>query len=136
MLATERQQGIVELVRQHGSVRVAELVERFGVSDMTIRRDLEALADRKLLVKVHGGATSIEEPGFSAKSMVQQDEKDAIGARAATFVEPGSAIAISAGTTTWTVARHLLSVPRLTVVTNSLQVADTFHDKDGRTRRS
>jgi DeoR/GlpR family transcriptional regulator of sugar metabolism len=87
-----------------------------------------------MLVKVHGGATSIgsssaEEPGFSAKSIVQQQEKEAIAAQAASLVEPGSAIAISAGTTTWTAARRLVSVPRLTVVTNSLQVADTFHDK-------
>lgn len=134
MLATQRQQAIVELVQQHGSVRVSELVERFRVSDMTIRRDLESLADRELLVKVHGGATSIapsstEEPGFGVKQMVQREEKEAIAARAASLVEPGSAVAISGGTTTWTTARHLLPVPGLTVVTNSLQVAEVFHEK-------
>ncbi|MDX6740199.1 DeoR/GlpR family DNA-binding transcription regulator [Actinocorallia sp. A-T 12471] len=132
MLATQRQRLIVELVQKNGSVRVSELVERFDVSDMTIRRDLEVLAGRELLVKVHGGATAlgvsaVDEPGFTAKLVVQQEEKEAIASRAAELVEPGSAIAISAGTTTWTLARHLTSVPNLTVVTNSLQVADVFH---------
>jgi DeoR/GlpR family transcriptional regulator of sugar metabolism len=132
MLAQQRQQAIVDLVRQHGAVRVSDLVRRFGVSDMTIRRDLELLAEHDLLVKVHGGATaadasSTEEPGFAAKSTVQQEEKDAIARAAAGLVQPGTAIAISAGTTTWTLAHHLAEVPELTIVTNSLQVAEVFH---------
>ncbi|HEU5157098.1 MAG TPA: DeoR/GlpR family DNA-binding transcription regulator [Streptosporangiaceae bacterium] len=132
MLAQQRQQTIVDLVRQDGAVRVSELVRRFGVSDMTIRRDLELLADRGLVVKVHGGATapgpgSTEEPGFAAKSVVQQREKDAIAHEAAALVRPGMAIALSAGTTTWTLAHRLISAPNLTIVTNSLRVADVFH---------
>ena len=80
MLAQQRQNAILELIRQRGGVRVSHLVSRFGVSDMTIRRDLEVLAERGLVDKVHGGATlagpgSAEEPGFAAKSIRQQDEK-------------------------------------------------------------
>ncbi|GAA3241639.1 DeoR/GlpR family DNA-binding transcription regulator [Actinocorallia longicatena] len=132
MLAGQRREEIAELVRRDGAVRVAELVQRFGVSDMTVRRDLEVLAEQSVLVKVHGGATAIgapatEEPGFEAKSAVQREEKEAIAARAAALVAPGTAVAISAGTTTWALARHLLGTPGLTVVTNSLQVADVFH---------
>lgn len=56
-------------------------------------------------------------------------EKEAIAARAAALVEPGSAITISAGTTTWTAARHLPPVPGITIVTNSLKVADIFRDE-------
>jgi DeoR/GlpR family transcriptional regulator of sugar metabolism len=137
MLAQQRQQAILEKVRRMGGVRVADLVRDLGVSDMTIRRDLEVLADRGLIEKVHGGATvtgngSTEEPGFAAKSVRQQPEKEAIALRAAHLVRPGSAVALSAGTTTWTLAHHLVDVPELTVITNSVQVADVFH-RAGRT---
>ncbi len=132
MLAQQRQQAIVGLVQERGGVRVADLVREFGVSDMTIRRDLEVLAERGLVAKVHGGATTVgagstEEPGFAAKSVRQREEKDAIARRAALLVRPGTAIAVSAGTTTWTLANHLTDVPELTVVTNSIQIADVFY---------
>ncbi len=132
MLAQQRQQAILDLVHQHGGVRVSELVRLFNVSDMTIRRDLEALAERGLVDKVHGGATgtsagSTEEPGFAAKSVRQQAEKEAIAQRAAELVQPGTAVALSAGTTTWALARELTEIPGLTVVTNSLPVAEVLH---------
>ncbi|MFI2666626.1 DeoR/GlpR family DNA-binding transcription regulator [Micromonospora carbonacea] len=132
MLAQQRQSAILELIRQRGGVRVSHLVTRFGVSDMTIRRDLEVLAERGLIDKVHGGATlagpgSAEEPGFAAKSIRQRDEKRAIAARAAALVEPGMAIALSAGTTTAALATLLADVRGLTVVTNSIPVADALY---------
>ena len=99
---------------------------------MTIRRDLTALERQGMLHKVHGGAVlhtepSTSEPGFEAKSRRRLAEKEAIAARAATMVAPGSAIAISAGTTTHLFARHLVDIPGLTVVTNSVWVADVLH---------
>ncbi|SIR48037.1 DeoR/GlpR family DNA-binding transcription regulator [Micromonospora avicenniae] len=132
MLAQQRQSAILDLIRQHGGVRVSHLVSRFGVSDMTIRRDLEVLAERGLVDKVHGGATlagpgSAEEPGFAAKSIRQQAEKRAIARRAASLVEPGMAVALSAGTTTAALARLLSEVRGLTVVTNSIPVADALY---------
>ncbi|GIJ46435.1 DeoR family transcriptional regulator [Virgisporangium aliadipatigenens] len=132
MLAQQRQSAILDLIRREGGVKVSQLVHRFGVSDMTIRRDLEALADRGLVDKVHGGATiagpgSTEEPGFDAKSVRQQAEKRAIAAHAATLVEPGTAVALSAGTTTAHLASLLAEVPGLTVVTNSIPVADVLY---------
>ncbi len=104
---------------------------------MTVRRDLEILDDRGLLEKVHGGATSIVghalfEPGFAAKSALQQAEKDAIADAAVALVEPGMAIGVSAGTTTYALAQRLVDVPGLTVVTNSIRVADVLHQA-GRT---
>ncbi|SCL19400.1 transcriptional regulator, DeoR family [Micromonospora nigra] len=132
MLAQQRQAAILDRVRAAGGVRVTELAAEFGVSDMTIRRDLDLLHDRGLLAKVHGGATltgpgSTDEPGFHAKSVRQSAEKAAIAARAATLVRPGAAVALSAGTTTAELARHLVDVPGLTVVTNSLPVAEILH---------
>jgi DeoR/GlpR family transcriptional regulator of sugar metabolism len=132
MLAQQRQAAILDLIRQNGGVRVSHLVRQFGVSDMTIRRDLEALAERGLVDKVYGGATiagpgSTEEPGFVAKSVRQRAEKAAIAARAAKLVEPGTAVALSAGTTTAALAAELLDVSGLTVVTNSIPVADALY---------
>lgn len=132
MLAQQRQVAILERVRLHGGVRVSDLVVEFGVSDMTIRRDLETLADQGLVAKVHGGATSVrpgstEEPGFAAKSVRNRQEKSAIAARAAELARPGMAVALSAGTTTAELALRLVSVPELTVVTNSVPVADVFY---------
>jgi DeoR/GlpR family transcriptional regulator of sugar metabolism len=132
MLAGQRQMLIAEEIRRRGAVRVSELTERFGVSDMTIRRDLDVLADSGLIDKVHGGATvrsqpSSEEPGFEAKSRRQHREKEAIAVAASEVVRPGQAIALGAGTTTWRLAHHLLDVPELTVVANSIQVASVLH---------
>jgi DeoR/GlpR family transcriptional regulator of sugar metabolism len=131
VLAQQRQASILDRVRRHGGARVADLVRVLGVSDMTVRRDIEALAERGLVAKVHGGAIAIEgttdEPGYAAKSEQQRDEKTAIARAAAHLVKPGSAVGISAGTTTAALARELLEVPELTVVTNSIPVADLFY---------
>jgi len=131
VLARQRQAVILEEARRTGAVRVSDLVVRLGVSDMTVRRDLDVLASRGLVEKVYGGATSIvgkstDEPGFEAKSVRQRAQKEAIAALAAGLVRPGTAIGISAGTTTWTLARALDEVPGLTIVTNSIQVADVL----------
>ncbi|MFJ7206551.1 DeoR/GlpR family DNA-binding transcription regulator [Streptomyces sp. NPDC098789] len=128
-LAHQRRASILEAVRRDGTVRVAELVERLGVSDMTVRRDLEALARDGAVEKVHGGAVATtgasgHEPGFDAKSDLEGAAKAAIADAAAALVEPGSVVAVSGGTTAHAVASRLLGVPRLTVVTNSLPVAD------------
>ncbi|MDI1460375.1 DeoR/GlpR family DNA-binding transcription regulator [Catellatospora sp. KI3] len=132
MLAPQRQQAILAQVRRAGGVRVADLVAELGVSDMTIRRDLEVLAERGLVLKVHGGATAppsgvADEPGFAAKAERQRAEKAALAEAAAAHVQPGSAVALSAGTTTVRIAQRLVDVPGLTVVTNSIPVADVFY---------
>src|ERR687886_2104580 len=99
---------------------------------MTVRRDIEALARRGLVARVHGGATSVavpstQEPSFAHKSSLRTAQKAAIGRAAATLVEPGASVAVSGGTTTYAVARELSSLPNLTVVTNSLPVAELLH---------
>jgi len=131
VLARQRQALILEKVRRSGAVRVSELAQDMSVSEMTVRRDLDSLAARGLLEKVYGGATlsrrpAAEEPGFEAKSIREQAEKEAIARRAASEVRPGYAIALSGGTTTYTLARHLDQVEELTVVTNSIRVAEVL----------
>jgi DeoR/GlpR family transcriptional regulator of sugar metabolism len=137
VLARQRQTLILARVREDGGVRVADLARELGVSDMTVRRDLEILDNRGLIEKVHGGATSrpgsaLFEPGFAAKSSLQEGEKESIADTAFGLVVPGTAIGISAGTTTYALARRLVDVPGLTVVTNSVPVADVLH-RAGRT---
>ncbi|MEE1822299.1 DeoR/GlpR family DNA-binding transcription regulator [Streptomyces sp. BE20] len=127
LLAPQRRALILDRVRRDGAVRVAELADRFGVSDMTVRRDLEALARTGAIEKTYGGAvvsTLVEEPDFEAKSQLEPSAKEALASAAAALVEPGSVVAVGAGTTAFAVARQLLDIPGLTLVTNSLPVAD------------
>ncbi|MEW2526573.1 DeoR/GlpR family DNA-binding transcription regulator [Streptomyces sp. NPDC047071] len=132
LLAEQRRALILDEVRRRGGVRVNELTRKLGVSDMTVRRDLDALARQGVLEKVHGGAVpvaeaSTHEPGFEAKSGLELSAKEDIARAAAALVAPGTAIALSGGTTTYALAHQLLDVPDLTVVTNSVRVADVFH---------
>lgn len=135
MLASQRQALILGEVHRLGAVKVSTLVAQLGVSDMTVRRDIAALAGRGLVEKVHGGATapqegSVDEPGFDAKRVLALGEKDAIAEAAAAMVQPGMAVGLSAGTTTWTLAQHLADVPGITVVTNSMRIADVLLSSD------
>ncbi|MFF6981954.1 DeoR/GlpR family DNA-binding transcription regulator [Streptomyces sp. NPDC008343] len=132
LLAEQRRALILDEVRRRGGVRVNELTRKLGVSDMTVRRDLDALARQGVLEKVHGGAVpvveaSTHEPGFEAKSGLELTAKEDIARSAAELVAPGTAIALSGGTTTYALAHQLVDVPDLTVVTNSVRVADVFH---------
>ncbi|MBQ0985750.1 DeoR/GlpR transcriptional regulator [Streptomyces sp. F63] len=136
LLAEQRRALIVDEVRRRGGVRVNELTRRLNVSDMTVRRDLDALARQGMLEKVHGGAVPVaeassHEPGFEAKSTLEPTAKEEIAGAAAALVAPGSAVALSGGTTTFALARRLVDVPDLTVVTNSVRVADVFHTAQG-----
>jgi DeoR/GlpR family transcriptional regulator of sugar metabolism len=132
VLARQRQERILDEVRLRGGARVSDLVELLSVSDMTVRRDIAALARRGLVARVHGGATAVsgrstEEPGFEAKFSLQTAQKAAIARAAAALASPGDSVAVSAGTTTYAVALELRAVPDLTVVTNSIPVADLLH---------
>lgn len=137
MLASQRQGRILAEIRANGAVRIADLTRDLGVSDMTIRRDLAELSEQGLVRKVHGGAvaphTTSHEPGFAAKSLLEAEEKRAIAQAAAHLVAPGSSIALSAGTTTHLLAARIAAMTTLrplTVVTNSLPVAETLHRTD------
>ena len=136
MLASQRRAAILAIVEETGAIRVSELVEQLGVSDMTVRRDIERLDGDGLLERVHGGAMAIlpratDEPGFTAKSGLMIAAKQAIAAAAAARVEPGATIGISGGTTTYEFAGAIRGIPGLTVVTNSVPVAQLLHESPG-----
>ncbi|CKH99793.1 DeoR/GlpR family DNA-binding transcription regulator [Mycolicibacterium smegmatis] len=131
MLAAERRRAILRALDEGGgAVRVADLASRLRVSEMTVRRDLDAMDADELLRKVHGGAVSRhhrgEEPGSSVKAAQQRAEKAAIAELAASTIDDGVTIALSAGTTTTELARRLRRRPSITVVTNSLSVFDVL----------
>jgi DeoR/GlpR family transcriptional regulator of sugar metabolism len=130
MFADERRQLILELVRSNGAVSLRELSRAVNSSQVTVRRDLRLLEAQGLLDRRHGGAVSPgtlnHEPTYSEKSHVAGPEKAAIGELAATLVEDGDAIAVGAGSTTQAFARRLGRFNELTVMTNSLLVAQVL----------
>ncbi len=132
MLAAERRGAILRALQSDGAVRVADLAADLAVSEMTVRRDLDALDAQDLLRKVHGGAVTRhnrgEEPRSDEKAAQQRAEKATIAAAAAATVEDGMTIAIGAGTTTTELARHLRARPSITVVTNSINVFQELTD--------
>lgn len=127
MIPAERQAAILEAVRARGVVSLRELVESTGSSEVTIRRDLRALEKGNLISRRHGGAVMpggiTHELPYVQKTLVATDEKAAIAALAASMVQEGDAILLGAGSTTQAMAQRLASFRDLTVVTNSLLVA-------------
>lgn len=118
------------MVRANGAVSLRELARVVQTSEVTVRRDVRALEAEGLLDRRHGGAVLpggfTRESGFPQKSHLATAEKTAIADLAASFVEEGEAIVVGAGTTTQELARRLARVPGLTVVTNSLLVAQAL----------
>ncbi len=128
----QRTQLILTSLQEAGSVVVEDLAERLKVSVVTIRRDLDQLEQRGLLRRTHGGAVSIEplfyEPFKRDRSFVEQVERQAnekrrIGRAAAALISPGETIAITPGTTTAEIIRGLPLSSRITVVTNTANIA-------------
>lgn len=127
MSTSGRRARIVEELESAGSLSVAELVERHGVSEMTIRRDLTELERQHLLQRFHGGASVDRrrsyEPPYFARETRQRDPKRSIARTAAGLVADGESLAIGFGTTALEVARCLNERSHLTVVTPNLRVA-------------
>ena len=135
LLATARHQHILELLRSQGQVRVTSLAQALGVSEMTVRRDLNLLASTGSVVKVHGGATldaspTSSEPGFVKKLSLESAEKQEIALAAVSMIKPGMSIALNSGTTTFALAAQCSRINDLTVVTNSPRIAEVFYAED------
>ncbi|WP_186098997.1 DeoR/GlpR family DNA-binding transcription regulator [Burkholderia gladioli] len=125
MLAEQRHQYILSELSHSGALSVAELVRTLGVSRETIRRDLNALATRGLVVTTHGGALAADrrEPSLSEREAANANAKQAIGRRAADFVPDGASLLLDSGSTTHAVALALTDRHRLTVYTNDWRIA-------------
>ena len=123
----ERREQIIALLAQKGRVSVADLSEQFGVSQATIRADLDALAAENLLSRTHGGALALDqnrlELSFDFRRRLHAPQKSAIGAAAAALIEDGDAIILDASTTALAVAAQIKDLRELTVLTNGIFIA-------------
>lgn len=127
MLATERQNQILALIEERGSVRTVDLAEEFDVTDETIRRDLQVLADARQLARIHGGATSLSgRPklrSFTERRIRQVEAKQAIARVALERIGPGRTYAFDSSTTAFELVDVLPDLP-FRVVTNAYAVVD------------
>ena len=125
-LPAERHRRIEELLKERQVVRVSTLSEMLGVSEVTIRRDLEELEQRGTLERTHGGAILAQRLRAEAAYMEAMGrhpiEKRLIGEAAAAMVQPGDTVFLNGGTTTLQVFRHL-DLPAVKVVTNHVGMA-------------
>lgn len=130
MIAIQRRNKIKGLLFEHRSVKVADLVKLFDVSEETIRRDLYQLEREGLIRKNYGGAILVEEIESTAIPPIQQrklqfyDEKQAIGKKAAELVQAKQIIILDSGSTTWCMATHLKHLSDLMIVTNGIDIAE------------
>jgi DeoR/GlpR family transcriptional regulator of sugar metabolism len=130
VFGAERRMRILELLRANGTLSLRQLAEAVQSSEVTVRRDVRALEADGLLDRHHGGASLpgelSREPTHLQKAQVAKAEKAAIADLAAALVEDGDAVVIGPGTTTHAFAQRLTGYTDLTVVTNSLLVAQAL----------
>ena len=123
----ERRGQITELINQQKTVTNAELMERFGISIETVRRDLDYLEQQGVLRKVYGGAVANvsinSEPEYASRSRTNYEEKNAIAREAAKLICPGDTVFLGVGTTVQAMVQYMKNIGRLTVFTNALRTA-------------
>ncbi|OOC62109.1 DeoR/GlpR family DNA-binding transcription regulator [Paenibacillus ihbetae] len=139
MLVAERYEKIVQLVNERGSIRVAELSRICGVTEETIRRDLDRLEESGRLRRSHGGAVSVKdqpeihrsqpEVPYAEREIMNAAEKQRIAEEAVTLISPNDRILLDASSTAWYMARIIPDIP-LTVLTNSIKVAAELSAKE------
>jgi DeoR/GlpR family transcriptional regulator of sugar metabolism len=131
----ERRRLLFEYIARSGSAQIDELASHFGVSRMTVHRDLGALEEQGAVRRVHGGVTvrssNLVESTFLYRSGLSYREKDALAAAAAELIEPGQAIIIDDSTTTGRLTSLIPARNPLTVITNSLTVIEQLKDAHG-----
>jgi DeoR/GlpR family transcriptional regulator of sugar metabolism len=135
LLKEERQQKILEVLQDNHRVTVPELSQRFGTSEVTIRRDLSELASNGKLVRAHRGALRVvpapPEPPVVHRISLDHDMKERIARTALELVEDGDSIFIGSGSTMSVFARQLSGKKRLTVFTNALNIATELAAGEG-----
>jgi len=133
--APARRQAMLDHIIQAGSAQVDELAARFGVSRMTVHRDLDALADQGMVNKQHGGVTtrssSVFESNFALRSHIATREKQALARAALERISPGEAVMLDDSTTAAQLASLLPAREPLTVITNGLESIDRLKSASG-----
>ncbi len=126
-----RREQVLRLLADQPEYSVDALAEYFGVSGMTIRRDLQELTATGQIVRTHGGAVLADHVSFEFRFLERTDrcprEKEQVARLAATLVKPGQSVLLDSGTTTLAIARALRDVPGVTVATTSLPIASVLY---------
>ena len=133
MLAEGRRRKILELVEQTGQVTIHDVVNRFSVSAVTARSDLDALSANGVVLRSHGGAVRYEptqDYPLKLKATLHRSEKSRIGQAAAQLVQANETIILDSGTTTAEIAKSLkrAKLKSLTVITSALNIANELAD--------
>ncbi|MGF6757068.1 DeoR/GlpR family DNA-binding transcription regulator [Paraburkholderia sp. GAS42] len=129
MFPTQRQAEIMRIVRSQQTCTITGLASLFDVSDETVRRTIKPLISDGLLVKVHGGIMlpeHLDEPPFQRRMQENREGKQIIAARIGDLIEDGDSLILDSGTTCVHIAQALSAHSRLTVVTNSAEIARTL----------
>lgn len=128
LLIDERRQHILSLIQKQGRALVGELSRTLGISQITIRKDLEYLQAKGLVQRTHGGALRIQagtlfDPSLQEKKKQHWQEKQRIAAAAVKLIEEGQCVMLDSGTTTAAIAHELKRFSELTVITNAVNIA-------------
>ena len=127
MLPSQRKEKILELLQEDGSAKVADLARIFKVTEVTIRQDLEKLEREGLVVREHGGVhlKNVENQvrNFSLIHQENLKEKELIAQKCLEFIYPGDTIILDSGSTTTEIAKKIVHIKGLTVITNALNIA-------------
>jgi DeoR/GlpR family transcriptional regulator of sugar metabolism len=135
LLPNQRREKIIDLLREDGSAKVAELASIFKVTDVTIRQDLEKLEQKGLIIKEHGGAflknaqDSVQKIELMNKDHMEL--KSLIGKHCLSYIEDGDTIILDSGSTTTEIAKQLSGFHNLTVITNALNIALILGSRPG-----
>lgn len=135
MLALERQKKILELLNSEGAVMVSKLKTELGVTEETVRRDLEKLEAKELLRRTHGGALPIDEGSYELslekRKALNVEAKQALASKAVQFIASGDSVFLDASTTTFYMAKELRNMKNITVITNSIRVINELSGIEG-----
>ncbi len=135
MLALERQKKILELLSIEGAVMVSKLSAELGVTDETVRRDLEKLEAKEMLRRTHGGALPMDEGSYELslekRKALNVEAKQAIAHRAVQFIASGDSVFLDASTTTFYMAKEIKNMKNVTVITNSIRVINELSGVEG-----
>ena len=126
MFAVERQKKIIEFLKSDGAVWVSKLSQELGVTEETVRRDLEKLEKQEALVRTHGGAIPVgesnHEMSLEKRKHLNSGAKEKLAKEAAKLVLPGDTVFLDASTTTFYMAKELKNMKDITIVTNSIRI--------------
>ncbi|MBU5676615.1 DeoR/GlpR family DNA-binding transcription regulator [Alkaliphilus sp. MSJ-5] len=135
MLQAERRNHIIELLNRDGKVVIEDLARILEVSEMTIRRDLQHLEEHKLITRTHGGAVLhnllTKEIPYTKKAEQNIEEKQRIGMYASSLVKEGDIIILDAGTTNMEIAKGIVDIKNLKIITNDLMIGAFLSKYDG-----